>query len=233
MVKSPHPETDAAPRAYGGVAADERRSRRRAALLDAALDLLAEDGAPAVTKRAVCARARLNDRYFYDLFADRDALLVALAEELTAQGITAVVAATHAAAADIHSQVHAAADAALGFLVADPRRHALLLNAHSTAALQTARLATQHAIADAMAAVGRQLQPDPDRDPLDAAMSAYALVSGALELVAAWMRGEFDTTRDRLTDLIARQLLQAAEHPRPGGFASRPGDPLPPAATED
>ncbi|APE35158.1 hypothetical protein BOX37_15730 [Nocardia mangyaensis] len=88
-----------------------------------------------------------------------------------------------------------------------------------------------------MAAVGRELRPDPDHDPdhdpLDAAMSAYALVSGALELVAVWMRGEFDTARDQLTDLIARQLLQAAEYPRPGGFASRPGDPFPPAAVED
>ncbi|MFF2083564.1 TetR/AcrR family transcriptional regulator [Nocardia sp. NPDC058176] len=231
MVKSPHP--DVAPRAYGGVTADERRSRRRAALLDAALDLLAEDGAPAVTKRAVCARARLNDRYFYDQFADRDALLVALAEELTAQGIAAVVTATHAAAPDVRSQVHAAADAALGFLLADPRRHALLIDAHSTAALQTARLATQHAIADAMTAVGRELRPDPDDDPTYAAMNAYALVSGALELVAAWMRGEFDTTRAQLTDLIARQLLQAADQPRSGGFASRVGDPVPPAAVED
>ncbi|MFC4373545.1 TetR/AcrR family transcriptional regulator [Nocardia halotolerans] len=210
MVKSTPEPADAATtaRAYGGVAAEDRRSRRRAALFDATLDLLAADGAAAVTKRAVCARARLNDRYFYEQFSDRDALLTALAEELTAEGIATVVTATHAAAPDLHSQVHAAADAALGFLLADPRRHALLLHAHSTAALQTARLATQHAIARAMATVSRDLLPSSPPDPLDTDMVAYTVVSGTLELVAAWLRGEFTTTRAHLTDLIARQLLQ-------------------------
>ncbi|MGW6696352.1 TetR family transcriptional regulator [Nocardia sp. NPDC055049] len=195
-------------RVYGGVAADERRSRRRGALFDAALDLLAEGGAPAVTKRAVCVRARLNDRYFYEQFADRDALLTALVEEHTALGIAAVVTATHDADADVHSQVRAAADAALGFLLADTRRSALLLNAQSTEALQAARLTTQHAIARAMSAVGREILAEP-ADPLDADMTAYSVVSGALELVAAWMRGEFDTTREHLTDLIARLLLSS------------------------
>ncbi|MCA2207497.1 TetR family transcriptional regulator [Nocardia rosealba] len=211
MVKSE--DTATSPRAYGGVTADERRARRRAALLDAALDLLAAEGAPAVTKRAVCARAKLNDRYFYEQFADRDAVLTTLVEELTAEGIAAVVAATHAAEPDIHSQVHAAADAALGFLLDDPRRHALLLNAHSTEALQRARLATQHAIARAMAAVSRELHPSPISTPLDTDMAAYTVVSGTLELVAAWLRGEFDTTRAHLTDLIARQLLQVETVP--------------------
>ncbi|MGY0499621.1 TetR/AcrR family transcriptional regulator [Nocardia sp. FBN12] len=200
---------DAAPsRVYGGVAADERRSRRRGALFDAALELLAEGGAPAVTKRAVCVRARLNDRYFYEQFTDRDALLTALVEEHTALGIAAVVTATHNADPDLHSQVRAAADASLGFLLADPRRPALLLNAHSTEALQGARLTTQHAIARAMSAVGRELVAEPAA-PLDADMIAYSVVSGVLELVAAWMRGEFDTTREHLTDLIAGQLLQS------------------------
>ncbi|MEU4808767.1 TetR family transcriptional regulator [Nocardia fluminea] len=205
---------DAAPsRVYGGVAADERRSRRRSALFDAALDLLAEGGAPAVTKRAVCVSARLNDRYFYEQFTDRDALLTALVEEHTALGIAAVVTATHDAEPDVHSQVRAAADAALGFLLADPRRSALLLNAQSTEALQAARLSTQHAIARAMSAVGREILAAP-ADPLDADMTAYSVVSGALELVAAWMRGEFDTTREHLTDLIARLLLStdSAQH---------------------
>ncbi|MFE3542628.1 TetR family transcriptional regulator [Nocardia sp. NPDC059177] len=196
------------PRAYGGVAADERRSRRRAALLEAALDLLAEEGAQAVTKRAVCHRAQLNDRYFYEQFTDRDALLTALSEELTTQGIGAVVAATHAAAPDLHSQVYAAADAALGFLLADPRRQALLLNAHSTGSLYTARVATQHAIATAASTVNRELRPDLTADPADAELAAYIVVSGTLELVAAWLRGEFTTTREHLTTHVAGQLLQ-------------------------
>ncbi|PPJ08286.1 TetR/AcrR family transcriptional regulator [Nocardia nova] len=195
-------------RAYGGISAAERRERRRTALLDAALDLLAEGGASAVTKRAVCARARLNDRYFYEHFADRDVLVQALAGQLTADGIAAVISATLAAGPDLHEQVRAAADAALGFLAADPRRQALVLASHSDAALQSGRLSTQRDIAAAMAAVVRELRPpDPAAAPLDLDMTAYAVVSGTLELVAAWIRGEFRATRTHLTELIAALLL--------------------------
>ena len=109
-----------ATRTYGGVTAGQRRATRRAALIEAALDLFAEEGARAVSKRAVCARARLNDRYFYEHFTDSDALLEAIARDLTAEGLEAVNAATRRAAPDIHTQVQATAEAALEFLTADP-----------------------------------------------------------------------------------------------------------------
>ena len=191
---------DGSTRAYGGVAVEERRARRRSALFDAALDLLASDGAGAVTKRAVCQRARLNDRYFYEHFADRDALLEALAGEITAQGIVVVVAAVHAAGPDIDARVRAAADAAIGFVVSD-RRYGALLQGRSSEPLQRARLAGQHAIAQAMVAVAGPSAPQ------DADMVAFTVVSGLLEFVAAWIRGEFAADRSRVIDLVARMLL--------------------------
>ncbi len=88
----------AAGRAYGGVAAGERRANRRAVLMEAALDLFAEDGARAVSKRAICARARLNDRYFYEHFADADAVIEAIVQDGTVRGLEAVNAANQTAA---------------------------------------------------------------------------------------------------------------------------------------
>ena len=107
-----------AKRAYGGVAADERRAIRRAALMEAALDLFAEDGARGVSKRAICARARLNDRYFYEHFTDADAVIEAIVQDGTVRGLEAVNAASQKAAPDIRAQVHATAVAALDFLTA-------------------------------------------------------------------------------------------------------------------
>lgn len=198
-------------RDYGGISAAERRSRRRAALLDAALDLIAEGGPATVTKRAVCARAHLNDRYFYEHFADRDTLLEAVAQEQTADGIAAVVGAVLATEPQLRAQVHAAAEAALDFLTADPRRKALLLGSHTTEAVNRARLTTQRTIADAMAAMTRELLPDNAALPVDTDMAAYTIVSGTLELVAAWIRGEFTATREYLTTVIAGMLLTPVE----------------------
>jgi AcrR family transcriptional regulator len=196
-----------ATRSYGGVSAEDRRARRRTVFIEAALDVLTESGAAAVTKRAVCARARLNDRYFYEHFADADALLEATAHEFTQQGLQAVIAATMDAAPDIDAQVHAAAEAALDFMTVDSRRGQLLLSSHSTEVLQRARLASTRAIANAMAAMTRELLADSAPTPLDTDLAAFTLVSGTMELVAAWLRGEYAISREHLADLVAAMLL--------------------------
>ncbi|MDT7643129.1 MAG: hypothetical protein QOC75_129, partial [Pseudonocardiales bacterium] len=63
-------------RPYRGVSADERRTERRQRLVTACLDLVGEGGVSTVTAQAVAERAGLTRRYFYESFADRDAVLV-------------------------------------------------------------------------------------------------------------------------------------------------------------
>jgi AcrR family transcriptional regulator len=196
-----------ASRNYGGITAQERRATRRTALIDAGYDLLAESGVTGVTMTAVCSRARLNDRYFYEHFADRDALLEAMAQDMTSQGLEAVVTATLEAPSDIRAQVHAAADTVLDFFTVDPRRAKLLLDSHTTEVLQRARLASTRAVASAMAAMARELLGDSVPSELDTGLAAFTLVSGTMELVTAWLRGEIDTSREHLADLVAAMLL--------------------------
>lgn len=194
-------------RSYGGESADQRRDRRRSMLLEAALDLLSEAGPAAVTKRAVCARARLTDRYFYEHFTDRDALLAALAQDITARFLEAIVAAALDPAPDLRGQVHAAVDASLTFMTADPRRVQLLLNAHTAEAIYRARVTSTHTIATTMAAMTRNLLGDTAPTQIDSEITAFATVSGIKETVAAWFRHEFDISREHLTDLITDTLI--------------------------
>ncbi len=199
-----------AKQAYGGVAADERRAIRRAALMEAALDLFAEDGARGVSKRAICARARLNDRYFYEHFTDADAVLEAIVQDGTARGLEAVDVASQKAAPDIHAQVQATAVAALDFLTSDPRLVQLLLRSHTSEVLQRARRESARAIARAMAAMINK-PPNSSAGELDSEMAAYALVSGAMEVIAGWLRGEFDTNLEHLAGIVAGLLLAVAD----------------------
>jgi hypothetical protein len=112
-----------------------------------------------------------------------------------------------AAPSDIRAQVHAAAAAAVDFLIADSRRGALLLGSQTTQVLQRARLTSTHAIANAMAAMTRELLGDSAPTPLDTDLAAFTLVSGTLELVAAWLRGDYAISREHLADLVAAMLL--------------------------
>ena len=169
--------------------------------------LIAESGVRSVTKRAVCSRARLNDRYFYEQFSDINALLLALGDWITTQGLEAVLDATRGAVPP--ERVHAAADAALGFVLADPRRAQLLISSHTTEALQSVRITTNHQIAASMSALTRE-QRGPEAPPArDTDLVSFTIISGTMELVAAWLRGEFDTDRRHLTDIIAAMLLAA------------------------
>ena len=65
------------PRLYGGLSAEERRAERRARLIEAGVKVYGEVGYRNATVKAVCAAAELTERYFYESFANSEALLVA------------------------------------------------------------------------------------------------------------------------------------------------------------
>ena len=66
-------------RVYGGRTGDERAAARRDALVAAAFSLVAEEGWRGVNIEAVCRRAALNKRYFYESFEGLDALYASTA----------------------------------------------------------------------------------------------------------------------------------------------------------
>ncbi|WP_030277265.1 TetR/AcrR family transcriptional regulator [Streptomyces sp. NRRL B-24484] len=76
----------------------EHRAQQRAALIQAAVDVLVEQGAAAVTPAAVGARAGLARSSFYQYFPSAAALLAAIVEE----AFTTADTATTQALADIH-----------------------------------------------------------------------------------------------------------------------------------
>ena len=65
----------AAARRYRGSSAEERLSARREALIRAAILVYGERGYRSATVKAVCEAAGLTERYFYESFANSEALL--------------------------------------------------------------------------------------------------------------------------------------------------------------
>jgi AcrR family transcriptional regulator len=205
-------------RRWAGTTLDVRKAARRERLVDAGFDLLGEQGASAVSVRGVTRAARLSERYFYESFADRDALLLAVHGRVAEQAravIAAAVAAAHTTppGADAPSEPDAAATAALSaftdFLEEDPRRGRVLL---------------QEAFADqALAQHGVQLVPSfaallveqigarfEGPDEVDAELSAVALVGALAHLYLGWLDGTLEVDRERLVRHAARLLVAAA-----------------------
>ncbi|MGJ8669565.1 MAG: TetR/AcrR family transcriptional regulator [Oceanococcus sp.] len=65
-------------RAYGGMSAEQRLAERREKFLRAGLQVFGSQGFRAGTVRVLCKEAGLTDRYFYESFADSEALLKAV-----------------------------------------------------------------------------------------------------------------------------------------------------------
>lgn len=85
MSKIPDASTPPTGRAYRGTSADQRRDERRRKLIEAGIKVIGRDGYRATTVRSVSAEAGLTERYFYEAFGDREALLGAVYSHLVEQ----------------------------------------------------------------------------------------------------------------------------------------------------
>ncbi len=183
-------------------------ARRRTLLLDAAYELLGTEGWSGTTVRAVCQRARLNPRYFYESFPDLDALVVAVYDRLIAELGTAVFAAVETAGGDPGEQARSGLRCILDFVAEDPRRgRVLYVEALGNEALNRRRIETAHLLVGLVEQhVASRRRPLPPGEPIGR-IGAALLVGGAGELVVAWLQGRIDVDRDQLVDDATELLL--------------------------
>lgn len=71
-------------RPYRGLDSERRTQNRRIALIDAGLDLFGTRGYRATSVKTACDHAGLTERYFYESFANREALLGGVYDTLIA-----------------------------------------------------------------------------------------------------------------------------------------------------
>jgi AcrR family transcriptional regulator len=189
-------------RTYAGETGDERRERRRAALMEAALDVVADGGWDRVTVRAVCTAARLNDRYFYESFADRDALLLATRDHVATGALRALQEAIEHTSPD--KRIRAVVVAVIDFFTADPRRGRLMFESHP--ALHGRRSEMLRTLSRIVADQSTVILGDRAAAAKDRELGALTLVSGTMEVFAGWLRGEVDVTREHLADFLVAMV---------------------------
>ncbi|GAA2794630.1 TetR/AcrR family transcriptional regulator [Saccharopolyspora taberi] len=187
---------------WGGTSLPERRAVRREKLLAAGLDLLGTQGSAAVAVRSVCRRAELTDRYFYENFADREALLLAVYDQVAGEAKEALEEAVR----DSPHEPAAAVEAFLGVLTDDPRKgRVLLLEPMTDAALGARGAELMPVFADLVAA---RLGGDPSGRA--ARMTATALIGALSNLFVRWLDGSLAVTRADLVDYCVALLLASA-----------------------
>ncbi|WP_433757134.1 TetR/AcrR family transcriptional regulator [Nocardia sp. CA-135398] len=189
-----------AKRTYGGVSADERRAQRRTALLDAALEIIGTQGIAKLTVSGLCAQAGLNERYYYESFDSRDAVLAALIDRIAEELAGAIIGALQTAPADTRAKAHAAISAGIHLLTDDPRKaHVALVAGMATPELRARTNQTVRVFARIVAAEGIDFYgiTDPNPDPTIDFRATY-LVGGLVQTLTAWLQNSLPLTRDEL-----------------------------------
>ncbi len=198
-------------RPYRGVSAEDRKADRRNRLIAAGLDLLGTAGWEQTTMTAVCARAKLTERYFYEHFSSRDELMLAVVDEVAAEARATIAAALAAAPREPRAAAGAMITAFVDFITDDPRKgRAALVESAAADPLRGRRheLLREFAhriVVEAHALFGDEALPPP-RDEINALL----FVGGLAELLTAWLGGEITADRADIVAAATDQFVATA-----------------------
>ncbi|GAA1481997.1 TetR/AcrR family transcriptional regulator [Gordonia sinesedis] len=198
-------------RAYGGVDGDARIARRRAALIDAALDVLGSDDSPPdpVTVRGICRATGLNPRYFYESFDGADALVAATFDEVIAELSRSALAAFEAAD-EVGDRVAGAVGAMVDVIDADRRKGRVLFSPALLSPVVAAKRAESTDLFASLTVRTASGVLDAERSPEAAAVAQFQ-VGGLGRLLAAWLDGQVPLDRDAVVTLSVRLLLSQVD----------------------
>ena len=187
------------PTRWAGVPLTDRRTERRALLVDAGFQLFGDEGEAAVSVRSVCRECGMNTRYFYESFADVDDLLGAIYDRVSAQLADVVETAISEAEDSVRARTRAGIAAVLGFSSADPRRgRVLFTEARANPVLAARRAAAQELLREGVLSEGGRLVPGSD--PVANAVGAAIFTGAMTELAQQWLTGSLGDDLDVVVD---------------------------------
>jgi AcrR family transcriptional regulator len=195
------------PTRWAGVPLKDRRTERRALLVEAAYRLFGDDGEGAVSVRSVCRECGLNTRYFYESFADTDELLGAVYDGVSEQLGEELGAAMERAGDSLRARTRAGMAAVLGFSSADPRRgRVLFTDARTNPVLAARRRATQDMLREGVLTEGGRV--NPGSDPVAAEVGAAMYTGAMAELAQQWLAGHLGSDLDAVVDYALKLVLR-------------------------
>lgn len=201
---------------WAGVPVARRKDERREMLVRAAFELFGEHGEGALTVRAVCRRAELHTRYFYENFAGTDDLLAAVYDQQATALGDVLARSLDEAGSDPETRTRAGIRAVLRFITDDPRRgRVLFTEARGNEVLAARRRAAQTALLEGLVVMsgGRAGSELP-------VVIAATMFTGAMtELAQQWADGrlgrDLDAVVDQAVELsVAMHVSTAQRLPR-------------------
>ncbi|EDY86874.1 TetR-family regulatory protein [gamma proteobacterium HTCC5015] len=115
-------------RRYRGISKQARQAERYRQLCEAGIRCIGRDGYAATTVKGVCQEAGLTERYFYESFANREAMLCETYTQITDEMLENMVrAALEGGHTDLNGLIKITLDAFFKTLESDPNKARLMM----------------------------------------------------------------------------------------------------------
>jgi len=189
-------------RTYGGKSAAERVAERRQRLIAATIDVLADQGAAHATMTAVCAAARLTERYFYESFASLEEAMVAALDTIAEEIAQLVLSTLGATSGTPDVRVNAMVGAFVDLVAASPAKaRVAVIESAANPGLRARRSQLLEMFADLVAQEAASLYGEAAWPPGRARLHGLVYVAGLAELVAGWLTGDVTMSDDDLIEV--------------------------------
>ncbi len=204
-------------RLYGGLDAEERRTERRLRLINAAIEVYGKVGYRVATVKAICETAELTERYFYESFANSEALLIAAYTHVVGHLHDEMAAAARAAGDDADARLLATLTLYFNRLKEHPKpaRVFLLEISGISAAVDAVKLEVLRTFSDIL--VPMVIDPKRADKTSNAVLLSNGMVGAVISIARRWVSKQYQQPVDEVVAIAAafcRVALSEATSPR-------------------
>jgi len=202
-------------RPFRGVSAEDRLAQRRADLIHAGFDEVATNGVVKLTMTAVCERAGLTQRYFYEQFSSREDLLVALFDTMFDEFFAQARTAVEAEPEDLFLRARAAMEVFVDYFTGDPRKARLFTEAIGNEVVAPRKADSVRKFAEYTADQAQIVHGTfTGRRHTRLLLAAHIIVGGQAHAAAQWLSGGIDLPREEYIEELAHLYVAAVDAAR-------------------
>jgi AcrR family transcriptional regulator len=197
-------QTAVAKRVYAKKSAADRVLERQERLLQAGLQLFATQGYAHTTIEALCSEAKVTTRHFYQCFNGREALLVAVYDQMIEELQIGLLAAIQAEHQTIQEKIQQIIQALVTHYLTDTRRAqvGVLEVVGASPAVEQRRREVIHGIVDYVQLFLNKLMQEKQLPERNYYWLAVAMVGGINEMMAEWLMNPCITLEELVQEII-------------------------------
>lgn len=196
-------------RSYRGQSQEQRRADRRSRLIAGAIAVYGERGYHQATVKAVCDEAGLTERYFYESFANSEALLIDCYNAVTYAVLGEIVRAGEAAGHASTARSRAMLYAYFSALQREPRSARVFL-----VEIRGVSRAVDQAFDASLRVIGRQVARLLAPEVADDELLQAGLIGGVIHIALRWIEDGYQPPIERAVATALQLGTALAASPR-------------------